>query len=56
MSLIINDFEIVVESQAKKEEVKAEPVELQPSSLLTPQDIRTIIRYQAERMSRIRAH
>jgi hypothetical protein len=56
MSVIINDFEVIVESpvqQTTNEPASVEPMQSQP---LAPQDIRDIIRYQVERMIRIRAY
>ncbi len=57
MSVIINEFEVVVEPPAESAANQPTPTESAPTSLaLTPQDIRDIIRHQAERRARIRAH
>jgi hypothetical protein len=54
MGVIINDFEVVVEtpSEATPGETAAPPP---PPQALTPQDIQNLIRHQLERSSRIRA-
>jgi hypothetical protein len=56
MSVIINQFEIVLESQAEETKAETQPLRAKPVQGLTPMDIRNIIQYQAERMNRIRAH
>lgn len=58
MSVIINELEVVVESPA--EQGTGEPTQQEQETPLAPplapQDIRDILRYQRERMARIRAH
>jgi len=54
MSVIINDFEIVVEGGAETEAKGTAPTE-RAKPVMTPQDIRDILRRQAERTSRVHA-
>jgi len=54
MSVIINDFEIVVEGGAEAGANEAAPTET-AKPMMTPQDIRDILRRQGERNSRVRA-
>lgn len=54
MSVIINDFEIVVEAGPETETQEAAAKETAKPTL-TPQDIRDILRRQAERSARVRA-
>jgi hypothetical protein len=56
MSLIINQFEIVVETQNEETQGAFEPVRSQSQPQLTPLNVHTIIMYQTQRMNRIRAH
>lgn len=55
MSVIINEFEVVVEEPEKPSEEELKTTESSPP-LLTPHDIRNIIRHQERRMVRIWAH
>jgi len=54
MSVIINDFEVVVEPTTGAEAKEAGPKGTSGPAL-TPQDIRDILRRQAERSARVRA-
>ena len=54
MSVIINDFEIVVEAGPETEAKEARAGEIEKPTL-TAQDIRDILRRQAERNARVRA-
>lgn len=54
MSVIINDFEIVVEGGTDVEAKGVAPSET-AGPMMTPQDIKDILRRQAERTSRVRA-
>lgn len=56
MSVIINQFEIVVETQHEEAQGAIEPVRSQSQPQLTPLNVHTIIMYQTQRMNRIRAH
>ena len=56
MSVIINQFEILVATQNEETACAIEPVISQIQPQLTPLDVHTIIMYQTQRMNRIRAH
>lgn len=55
MSVVINDFEVVAEPPPDSGNAPAEGAPA-ASPGPTPQDIRDIVRQQAERMARVRAH
>lgn len=54
MSVIINDFEIVVEAGTEAGAEEAAPAET-AKPMMTPQDIRDILRRRTERALRVRA-
>jgi hypothetical protein len=59
MSVIINDFEIVVEQPPERQlPPNLAPAALEPPAAptLSPADIREILRQQIERMCRVWAH
>ena len=56
MAVIVDDFEVSVESPP---EATAEPTrepQVRPAPPIVPQDLRDVIRHQAERQARLRAH
>lgn len=57
MAVIINDLEVVLES-AETQAAEAEPASPQPPATppLTPGDLDGILRHQADRAARVRAH
>jgi hypothetical protein len=55
MSVIINDFEVVVEPPAQQQ-APAEPSAPPPSLPMSPIDLEDILRRQAAREARVRAH
>ncbi len=59
MSLIINDFEVVIEEPEDQQESQAQRQEelgRRPEFLLVPQDIYDVLRRRIERKKRVRAH
>lgn len=58
MSVIINDFEVVVEPPAESagSQAPAEQEEAPPQPPMGPRDVRDIVRRQAMREARVRAH
>jgi hypothetical protein len=58
MAVIINEFEVVVDSPEEQPAQAAAPAEQGPGAgpALTPQDIRDVLRHQMERRARLRAH
>lgn len=58
MSIIINEFEIVTEKPPEKTPPGIERTDppMSPTPNLTPQQLRKVMRRQAERTVRLRAH
>jgi hypothetical protein len=56
MGVIINDFEVVVGPPAEPAAGEPTPAAASPPPALAPQDIVDVIRHQAERAARVRAH
>jgi hypothetical protein len=56
MSVIINDFEVLVEPPEQPPVAAPETVESNPAPTLTPQDIYAVMRQQAQRRARLQAH
>jgi hypothetical protein len=56
MAVIINEFEVVVDSPEEQPAQETAPAEQGPAPSLTPQDIRDVLRHQMERRARLRAH
>ena len=59
MSLIINDFEVIIEEpedQEESQEQRQEELGRRPLFSLVPQDIYDVLRRHTERKRRVRAH
>ena len=59
MSVIINDFEVVVEPPAESEAAersRAQPEGAPAAPPIGPRDVRDMLRRQARREARVRAH
>lgn len=56
MAVIINEFEVVVDSPEEQPAQEAAPAEQAPTPALTPQDLRDVLCHQMERRARLRAH
>jgi|GEM_PF-4750802 len=57
MSVIINDFEVVGEEPQAAEEAGTEaPAPVGTSTEISPLKVEDILRWQSERMQRLRAH
>jgi hypothetical protein len=56
MAVIINEFDVQVQPPEERPQGEAEPAEEAPAVALRPQELADVLRHQAERRARLRAH